>query len=1664
MASVYKHGIGRLAYKLQDGGTIPGDTLPSILQKQMADKFAGDSPVVERTPKTNDVDALIREYVPPHLREAFGRAPATAEGIASVIGPAADVQDMKNYGAATMDSLRAGDYSGSLANALMTGAAFGMTALPGSVGGIDRAVKKLGVDDLPITPAKENLQTVLDSNFNSGRVVGDEMVPIDSLRGGATASRDVKDLQRVSDLVEEMKGPDGYIERLIVDQDGTVVEGQHRLSALRELGEESVPITRVADNYEGLDLEKVREAIGETGTRNRDQQHYVMQDAAEMLREEGSVKGVLDAYEDVHPAHRAAMESMESQRLPMDTASRMKRMEEMGFNRDVYHASMQDISEFDPAMGYGDGLISTTPDTEFANNWLGLGKHQQRIGAEAEAELADAMAKERALNKEIFDYENLNKLEGDEFGRAYDAAHEKFERLRGPIRAKDTHKTVYPLKTSVQNPFNPDKHFDELDDFFTKNNTSESDKDLYKTGNYLVYETPAMKKYLEGRGFDAMELRESTGGPITTLSVFDPSKLRSRFAEFDPAKKDLPGLSMKDGGVVRAPGVYGQGIGKVAYKLQDGGEVRGVDFASYNPDQGSVYGSSPEEISRAKPLSQVALSLSNVFDTRRRPVLTPEEVIETTGLRETDDPRTFMDAEGNAVRAPRAFDPETGIRSYFIQDPETGVGTLREVVPPVYGKAEESFANTGIARGVLGAGKYFGELLDPETRLEALNSAGRLAVGVGESIQNQMDAIGVEGLDPRFSGIDVDGQITMANPELFAAEIAAGGYGISRFMNSPTGEGRGFVVGMFAGVKSKTADMAAHSRAVKMEAAGKGRRAIWNETGWFQGSDDKWRFEIDDSGAKTLAQDDVSLGKPLQSQDVLAHPELYKSYPDTAGIKTVSKPSKSGGASFDPRTNTIENYQRRFHNLQDKGVDYKSFQLHELQHYLQEKEGFALGGNPRAVEHLRQPNPAYKRHMENLRSVKNAKGYYKSDSYKIDLEKSNTWWKENWKPRQDKLENEFDSGNLSFDDWVEKDIALGKEMDKEKAVLFPNLDYLDRVAKEYGLNTPSEKIGAETTYRRLAGETEARNVQSRMNLTPAQRAATPPWKTEDVPRKKQIIKFADGGVVRDPGVYEQGIGRLAYKLQDGGTPPTNKTAIARALAAFGANFVPGAGVADYIGQLPDMQSGKLPSFKENIEEGRYLDAGLQTLGVAGDAAYAIPGIGVAIGAIAKTPRAIQSALRATRMEPPPLPMDTPKVPSYLMEDWKKSTGLEPEDVALLYKTGDSQRGSPERAMVNFQGASGGGVQSYVFEHLGDLTDRMSARHNPEWAQGESIDKIDKVLRTLEAPYGFRKEMTENVVSNWKFEASSDKTLSFEAYTNKLNDLSLRYAEEHSKIPIYTKVHRLANEATIQNAKGNPDIAAGLLRELRNRIDTKDKFLKEVSEVDRSGTPAITEKELRGYGGGPADPLPMDTASRMKRAEEMGIDLDVFHGTSKNFEEFKIRDLGTHVGTPAQASDINNATSIEKRVTGADYREGANTMPLKARVKNSLRLEDAGQSHNWNIGQLAYELDSKGIPIKGDNFNLTIGDIRDSILDAGYDSIIYKNNYEGLVNNEGVDSLIILDPKNLRSRFAEFDPAKKDLPGLGMRDGGVVPGPRFVPRETRPTVFSTGIPTVLPRVR
>jgi hypothetical protein len=82
------------------------------------------------------------------------------------------------------------------------------------------------------------------------------------------------------------------------------------------------------------------------------------------------------------------------------------------------------------------------------------------------------------------------------------------------------------------------------------------------------------------------------------------------------------------------------------------------------------------------------------------------------------------------------------------------------------------------------------------------------------------------------------------------------------------------------------------------------------------------------------------------------------------------------------------------------------------------------------------------------------------------------------------------------------------------------------------------------------------------------------------------------------------------------------------LGWFGSQLLPGAGVVDASGEMPGLPTGEqsafaaenMPSMAENIDRGGwgYLDAGLQGLGVLGDAMYAIPAAGVVLGPTAGT--------------------------------------------------------------------------------------------------------------------------------------------------------------------------------------------------------------------------------------------------------------------------------------------------------------------------------------------------------------------------------------------------------------------------------------------------------------
>ena len=138
--------------------------------------------------------------------------------------------------------------------------------------------------------------------------------------------------------------------------------------------------------------------------------------------------------------------------------------------------------------------------------------------------------------------------------------------------------------------------------------------------------------------------------------------------------------------------------------------------------------------------------------------------------------------------------------------------------------------------------------------------------------------------------------------------------------------------------------------------------------------------------------------------------------------------------------------------------------------------------------------------------------------------------------------------------------------------------------------------------------------------------------------------------------------------------------VARGAGLLGLGFAPGAGVGDYAGQFPSFQGGLEPGFAENVEQGNYGTAALQSLGAFGDLAMTVPVLGAVVGSAAKAPRAIQRATRMRGEQPSVMPqvddlgfysqvekslLDIPQqkgTGEQFLAQLQKSPGVRPEEI------------------------------------------------------------------------------------------------------------------------------------------------------------------------------------------------------------------------------------------------------------------------------------------------------------------------------------------------------------------------------------------------------------------
>lgn len=143
----------------------------------------------------------------------------------------------------------------------------------------------------------------------------------------------------------------------------------------------------------------------------------------------------------------------------------------------------------------------------------------------------------------------------------------------------------------------------------------------------------------------------------------------------------------------------------------------------------------------------------------------------------------------------------------------------------------------------------------------------------------------------------------------------------------------------FGGEKAKTADIGLLQKAETLEKDGASAEEIRKETGWSRGLDNKWKFEIDDSQAK-YNEDKIRLGKAVNLNEVLEHKDLFKAYPDLKKVKVKEISNLDANGIYSPNFDCIfinENLptQKKLKSL-----------IHEVQHAIQVREGFAVGESP----------------------------------------------------------------------------------------------------------------------------------------------------------------------------------------------------------------------------------------------------------------------------------------------------------------------------------------------------------------------------------------------------------------------------------------------------------------------------------------------------------------------------------------------------------------------------------------------------------------------------------------------------------------------------------------------------------------------------------------------
>jgi hypothetical protein len=297
--------------------------------------------------------------------------------------------------------------------------------------------------------------------------------------------------------------------------------------------------------------------------------------------------------------------------------------------------------------------------------------------------------------------------------------------------------------------------------------------------------------------------------------------------------------------------------------------------------------------------------------------------------------------------------------------------------------------------------------------------------------------------------------------------------GLSREMLLAMGQGTQSK--MFIGPDAKTWDTKAAIKAANMERKGATPQEIWSETGTARGPDKMWRQEISDKASEydpgsledLRALDNFNYRQNTQPLGgTLEHQELYKAYPELSDMPVHFFPEEKmqgAYAAYSPKLDKM--------TLSDALSPEKarSSSLHEIQHAIQERERFGVGGNTRDFARMKGEAEA------------------------------------------------------KIDELNQQMIAAVRQMDNpatstaQKAELKGQYDAL---MSQRNALVPAAQIDPMEAYGHLMGEAEARLTQRRRDLTPEQRRKNFPFLYTgdtglgfDVDPTKMILMTPEGSIL-----------------------------------------------------------------------------------------------------------------------------------------------------------------------------------------------------------------------------------------------------------------------------------------------------------------------------------------------------------------------------------------------------------------------------------------------------------------------------------------------------------------------------------------------------------------------